>query len=291
MKHFSKFLALALVLLPSVALAQSTVDTLITAAFGWLSALVYIVIGIAMILFFWGIIKYVIAGSANEEGRRDGRNLIVYGIVGLFVMVAIWGLVYFVGGLLGIGIGGTTAVPALPTPGTLPTGTDSTLVTIIKTIGGWIAQLAVLMIAFALVAFLWGVTKYIASGADEEKRTNARNLIVYGVIGLFAMVAVWGLVYFIGNTIGVQPGSSLTTVPQVDNISILNQNGSNPAVSITGTAMTSCSTTWNPSSNSVSFMAFVCLILTILNPIPPILLGLAVLYFFWGIANIYELRR
>ena len=57
-------------------------------------------------------------------------------------MVAIWGLVYFVGGLLGIGIGGTTALPALPTPGTLPTGTDSTLVTIIKTIGGWIAQLA-----------------------------------------------------------------------------------------------------------------------------------------------------
>ena len=81
MKHFSKFLALALVLLPSVALAQSTVNTLITAAFGWLSALVYIVIGIAMILFFWAF-QIVFAGSANEEGRRDGRNLIVYGIVG-----------------------------------------------------------------------------------------------------------------------------------------------------------------------------------------------------------------
>lgn len=57
-----------------------------------------------------------------------------------------------------------------------------------------------LLIAFAVVLFLFGVIKYMTSGADEEKRKEARNTIIYGVIGLFVMVSVWGLVGLVGNT-------------------------------------------------------------------------------------------
>jgi hypothetical protein len=288
LNRLSKIISLAVLILPSVAFADSNVDALISAAFTWLSALVYIVIGIAVILFFWGVIKYVIVGSANEEGRRDARNLIVYGIIGLFIMVAIWGLVYFLASVLGVGVGGTPAMPALPGSELAPTTTaGSQLLDIISKLGGWLAKLVTLLIGFALVAFLWGVTKYIASGADEEKRTEARSLIVYGVLGLFTMVAVWGLVYFVGSTIGIDlnnKASTTITVPQIGSsgIEILKAANGNPAVSITGTEMTSCED-W--STGARSFKAFICLILKILNPIPPILLALAVIYFFWGIAK------
>lgn len=279
-KHFSKIFALTVFLLPTLAFAADNISTLITQAGTWLGLLVYVVIGIAVILFFWGIIKYVISGANNEEGRREARDLIVYGIIGIFVMVAIWGLVYLIGAILGVTIGGTTQTPDFPGGGLAPSG-SSTLLDIIAKIGGWIASIAILLIGLALVLFLWGVARYVASGADEEKRTEARRLITYGVMGLFVMVAIWGLVYLVGQTLGVQIGAG-STVPQVTGINIGKIGLDSQDVTISGTAMTTCED-W--SAGARSFKAFVCLILKILKPIPPILVSLAVLYFFWGIAK------
>ncbi len=70
-----------------------------------------------------------------------------------------------------------------------------------------------LLIGIAVVVFLWGVIKYITAGGDEEKRKEARNMMMYGIIGLFVMVAVWGLVAVLGNTLGVQPGGTAPGVP------------------------------------------------------------------------------
>lgn len=58
------------------------------------------------------------------------------------------------------------------------------------------------LIAIAVVLFLYGVIKYISSGDDEEGRKNAKNYIIYGIIGLFVMVSVWGLVGILTGTFG-----------------------------------------------------------------------------------------
>jgi hypothetical protein len=53
----------------------------------------------------------------------------------------------------------------------------------------------------ALVAFLWGVTKTILSFDSSPKAiAEARNFMIYGILGMFVMVSVWGLVYFVKNT-------------------------------------------------------------------------------------------
>lgn len=57
-----------------------------------------------------------------------------------------------------------------------------------------------LLIAAAVVVFLWGVVKYITSGDNEEERKKAKDLIIYGIIGLFVMVSVWGLVGLLTGT-------------------------------------------------------------------------------------------
>ncbi len=56
------------------------------------------------------------------------------------------------------------------------------------------------LIAVAVVIFLVGVVKYISAAGDEEKRKSGRETMMWGIVGLFVMVAVWGLVNIIWNT-------------------------------------------------------------------------------------------
>lgn len=55
-----------------------------------------------------------------------------------------------------------------------------------------------LIFAIALVAFLWGIFQYFFSGA--EKKEEAKDFLLYGIIGLFIMVSVWGLVRILTGT-------------------------------------------------------------------------------------------
>lgn len=57
-----------------------------------------------------------------------------------------------------------------------------------------INRLIPFIIALAVLVFLYGVFKVITSGGDPEARKSAIGLIIWGVVGLFVMVSVWGLV-------------------------------------------------------------------------------------------------
>ena len=49
--------------------------------------------------------------------------------------------------------------------------------------------------ALAFIVFIFGIFLYfIAGGHDEEKRSKGRQLMLYGILGFFIMVSVWGLV-------------------------------------------------------------------------------------------------
>ena len=57
-----------------------------------------------------------------------------------------------------------------------------------------------LLISVALVVFIIGVVKFIANADNEEKRTEGRQFIIWGIVGLFVIVSVWGLVAVLQNT-------------------------------------------------------------------------------------------
>jgi FtsH-binding integral membrane protein len=59
------------------------------------SALVPLIVSLAVVVFLWGVLKYVIAGS-NKDGKEEGRKFMIWGIIGLVVMVSVWGLVAMV---------------------------------------------------------------------------------------------------------------------------------------------------------------------------------------------------
>ncbi len=73
------------------------------------------------------------------------------------------------------------------------------------------AVIPILMV-FATVVFLWGIISYITAAGDEKKSANAKQYITYGIIGLFFMVAIWGIVKAIVTTFGVG-GVGIQTIP------------------------------------------------------------------------------
>jgi hypothetical protein len=58
--------------------------------------------------------------------------------------------------------------------------------------------------AIAFIVFLWGAfTTFIlgASGGDDVKE-KGKNLMLWGLIGFFVMVSIWGLVNILTGTFG-----------------------------------------------------------------------------------------
>jgi NADH:ubiquinone oxidoreductase subunit 2 (subunit N) len=58
-----------------------------------------------------------------------------------------------------------------------------------------------LVFAIAFIVFIWGVFQYfILGGSNQEKREEGQKLMLYGLIGFFLMVSVWGLVNILVGT-------------------------------------------------------------------------------------------
>jgi len=58
------------------------------------NTLLPIVIALALLYFFWGLAKFVLA-SGDEDAKETGKRIMLWGIVAFFVMVSVWGLVNF----------------------------------------------------------------------------------------------------------------------------------------------------------------------------------------------------
>ena len=80
--------------------------------------------------------------------------------------------------------------------------TGNTIPTMLQSVTRFIGGVLIpLIFAVAFVAFIWGLFLYfIAGGADEEKRAQGKQLAIWGVVGFFVMVSVWGLVNVIRGT-------------------------------------------------------------------------------------------
>jgi hypothetical protein len=68
--------------------------------------------------------------------------------------------------------------------------------------------------ALAFLVFVWGAFQYfIFSKGSEEGQEKAKNLMLWGIIGFFVMVAIWGIVNLLVGASGFG-GESLQDLPQ-----------------------------------------------------------------------------
>jgi hypothetical protein len=58
-------------------------------------------------------------------------------------------------------------------------------------------------ITLAIAVFIYGVVKFIMNAENEEERKKGKNFMIYGIISLFVIVSIWGLVNILVNTFGL----------------------------------------------------------------------------------------
>ena len=68
-----------------------------------------------------------------------------------------------------------------------------------------------LLVALAVVGFVYGVIKYFLNPENEEKRKNGKSFMLWGLVTLFVIVSIWGLVGILSNTFT----DGKTAIPQL----------------------------------------------------------------------------
>lgn len=87
--------------------------SLIQLAQNIINRLGYLMIGLAILAFFFYLVKYIFQDGGGKE-KGEALKGIAFSILAIFVMVSIWGIVGFLGSLVGIGQGGSVPVPVIP---------------------------------------------------------------------------------------------------------------------------------------------------------------------------------
>jgi ABC-type phosphate transport system permease subunit len=65
--------------------------------------------------------------------------------------------------------------------------------------------LILLLMAVAVLVFFWGVFEFISKSDSDEAREKGKRNMLWGIVGLFIMVAVFGIIQIILGTFGITP--------------------------------------------------------------------------------------
>ena len=93
------------------------------------------------------------------------------------------------------------------------TGQVTSIVTNVQTILNTVITIVFIL---AIVVFGWGVVKYVTAANNPEKEKEARSFLWWGVIGIFVLAAVFGLVQFVAKYFGVGLTQGTITIPKVE---------------------------------------------------------------------------
>ncbi|GMU74397.1 MAG: hypothetical protein AMXMBFR44_5940 [Candidatus Campbellbacteria bacterium] len=86
---------------------------------------------------------------------------------------------------------------------------------IVEAIGNLVRLATPIVVGLALLAFFWGLVKFIFSAGDEDARKDAKHLMIWSVVALFVMISIVGIIGFIGNALDIDQGGTLP-VPEVE---------------------------------------------------------------------------
>jgi len=120
-----------------------------------------------------------------------------------------------------IGFGSTLAVPLVafaqtigstgnnPNVACTPGAAVSTIQTFICKLNDILSAIIPFLIALGIVYFVWGVISYVIA-SDEEAKKSGRDRMIFGIIGLVVIVAVWGIVRWVTTTFNVNNTGTIT---------------------------------------------------------------------------------
>ena len=94
--------------------------------------------------------------------------------------------------------------------GTCSTVDSGTIQAIICVLGD-IFDLAIpVLVILGVLYFVWGVVSYVIA-SDEEAKKKGKDKMIYGLIGLLVITALWGLIKVLTTTFGLSTTATVTT--------------------------------------------------------------------------------
>lgn len=89
-----------------------------------------------------------------------------------------------------------------------------TIQAIICKVGNIMDIVIPILVVLGVVYFVWGVVGFVI-GNDEEAKARGKDKMIYGIIGLVVIVAMWGLVGIVTRTFDLNGGANVNipTVP------------------------------------------------------------------------------
>ena len=60
------------------------------------------------------------------------------------------------------------------------------------------------LVVIAVGFFIQGLIKYVGNGDSEEKRSEGRKMMIYGITGFFFMVSIWGILQLFTASFGLK---------------------------------------------------------------------------------------
>lgn len=80
---------------------------------------------------------------------------------------------------------------------------------ILESLGTLINLATPIVVALALLFFFWGLATFILSAGNEEKRKEGRGIMIWGIIALFIIVSIWGLIRVVQETFNLETSTTI----------------------------------------------------------------------------------
>ena len=136
---------------------------------------------VAVIFIIYGGIRYI-TSQGQPENVKGAQATLLAAIIGLVIALVSTDAVNFIGNQLG-GTVGASGLPEIAANQSL----IQTILDIVFSIIGAISLLMIVLSGF----------KYVTSGGNSEKASNAKNTLLYSLIGLAISVFAFVIVNFI----------------------------------------------------------------------------------------------
>ncbi len=73
-----------------------------------------------------------------------------------------------------------------------------------------VGSVTLLVFTLAVLVFAWGIVRLIAAAGNTEKIKQAKGIIWWGIIGMFVLASIAGIIYYLQKQFGID---SILTIP------------------------------------------------------------------------------
>jgi hypothetical protein len=83
----------------------------------------------------------------------------------------------------------------------------------------------------AVVYFFWGIAQFVLHAGDQKTHEAGKNRMIWGIVALFVMFSIWGIINWIGAVVGISPNETQSTTGSQNNgLDNINPNFQNAGV-------------------------------------------------------------